>query len=120
MFPLAGKPDEAVPPALAGYINREMAKAEALLKVVGSRPENLADNFATLLPSASAATFQRILELKVYDQGRCFLLPILHFLEEVPSHPVSVSWRLKNWARSLMKLFTLRFTGHLLAHSGDG
>ena len=42
-----------------------MAKAEALLKVIGSRPENLADNFATLLPNASPTLYQRILDLKV-------------------------------------------------------
>lgn len=42
-----------------------MSKAEALLKVIGSRPDNLADNFATLMPSASAAVYQKILDLKV-------------------------------------------------------
>ena len=42
-----------------------MGRAEALLKVVGSRPENLADNFFTLLPAATPADFQRIVDLKV-------------------------------------------------------
>ena len=41
-----------------------MARAEALLKVIGSRPDNLADNFATLMPNAPPALYQRILELK--------------------------------------------------------
>lgn len=50
--------------SFAGYVAREMGKAEALLKVVGSRPENLVDNFFTLMPSGSPADFQRILELK--------------------------------------------------------
>ena len=61
----AGRPNEPVPAALTGYINREMGKAEALLKVVGSRPDNLADNFTTLMPNASASMYQRILDLKV-------------------------------------------------------
>ena len=50
--------------SFSGYVAREMGKAEALLKVVGSRPENLVDNFFTLMPSGSPADFQRILELK--------------------------------------------------------
>ena len=60
----AGKPGEAVHASFSGYVAREMGKAEALLKVVGSRPENLVDNFFTLMPSGSPADFQRILELK--------------------------------------------------------
>ena len=60
-----GKHGDVVLPSLSGYVSREMAKAEALLKVIGSRPENLADNFATLLPNASPAMYQRILDLKV-------------------------------------------------------
>ena len=61
---LVGRPDEPVPAALSGYVTREMARAEALLKVIGSRPDNLADNFATLMPNAPPALYQRILELK--------------------------------------------------------
>lgn len=64
----AGKPGEAVHASFAGYVSREMGKAEALLKVVGSRPENLVDNFFTLMPSGSPADFQRILELKAWPQ----------------------------------------------------
>ena len=59
-----GKPSEAVHASFSGYVAREMGRAEALLKVVGSRPENLVDNLFTLMPSGSPADFQRILELK--------------------------------------------------------
>ncbi len=51
--------------SFTGHVTREMGKAEALLKVIGSRPENLVDNFFTLMPSGSPADFHRILELKV-------------------------------------------------------
>lgn len=51
--------------SFSSYVSGEMGKAEALHKVVGSRPENLVDNFFTLMPSGSPADFQRILELKV-------------------------------------------------------
>ena len=62
-----------MPAALSGYVTREMARAEALLKVIGSRPDNLSDNFATLMPNAPPALYQRILELKV----SCFVtLPL--------------------------------------------
>lgn len=47
-----------------------MSKAEALLKVVGSRPENLADNLATLMPNATAV-YQKILDLKVQPALGC-------------------------------------------------
>lgn len=74
MMCLPGKPDEPAHVSFASYVTREMGKAEALLKVVGSRPENLVDNLFTLMPSGSPADFQRILELKVrfsysYRQG---------------------------------------------------
>jgi hypothetical protein len=35
------------------------------LQVVGSRPDTLLHNFATLLPGATSSDFQRIVELKV-------------------------------------------------------
>ena len=60
-----GKGGQAPSPALQGYVGREMGRVEALLKVVGSRPENLVDNFATLMPLGTAADFQRILDIKV-------------------------------------------------------
>lgn len=59
-----GKADEAAHASFGAYVAREMGKAEALLKVVGSRPENLVDNFFTLMPAGLPADFQRILELK--------------------------------------------------------
>ncbi len=61
----AGRLEEAAGARLAAAVGREMGRAEALLKVVGSRPENLADNFFTLLPAATLADFQRIVDLKV-------------------------------------------------------
>eukprot|EP00884_Botryococcus_braunii_P012952 jgi/Botrbrau1/21658/Bobra.43_1s0058.1 len=42
-----------------------MGRAEALLKVVGSRPENFIDNFFTLIPNGTPAEFNRIQDLKV-------------------------------------------------------
>jgi len=60
----AGRLEEAAGARLAAAVTREMGRAEALLKVVGSRPENLADNFFTLLPAATPADFQRIVDLK--------------------------------------------------------
>lgn len=64
--------------SFSGYMAREMGKAEALLKVVGSRPENLVDNFFTLMPSGSPADFQRILELKASRPNRVTHLLIAH------------------------------------------
>lgn len=64
-FPTAGKASQGPSAALTGYVGREMGRVEALLKVVGSRPDNLVDNFFTLLPSGTAADFQRILDIKV-------------------------------------------------------
>lgn len=61
----AGKASQGPSAALTGYVGREMGRVEALLKVVGSRPDNLVDNFFTLLPSGTAADFQRILDIKV-------------------------------------------------------
>ena len=55
---------EASGPGGNSYIQRELGRAEALLKVVGSRPENLVDNFFTLLPAGGQADFLRILDLK--------------------------------------------------------
>ena len=42
-----------------------MGRAEALLKVVGSRPDTLPENFFTLIPNGSTMDFQRIVDLKV-------------------------------------------------------
>eukprot|EP00252_Welwitschia_mirabilis_P001763 TRINITY_DN11706_c0_g1_i1.p1 TRINITY_DN11706_c0_g1~~TRINITY_DN11706_c0_g1_i1.p1 ORF type:complete len:829 (+),score=191.73 TRINITY_DN11706_c0_g1_i1:175-2661(+) len=46
------------------FVNREMGKAEALLKVILSSVESVADTFRALMPEGTAADFQRILELK--------------------------------------------------------
>lgn len=53
--------------ASAGYnkfVGREMGKAEALLKVILSPVESVADTYRALLPEGTAADFQRILDLK--------------------------------------------------------
>eukprot|EP00897_Mesotaenium_endlicherianum_P004927 jgi/Mesen1/4462/ME000227S03482 len=46
------------------YVTRELGKAEALLKVILSPSEAIADTYRALLPDGSAADFQRILDLK--------------------------------------------------------
>ncbi|GAB2282377.1 HIT domain protein [Dionaea muscipula] len=51
----------------AGYskfVSREMSKAEALLKVILSPMDSVADTYRALLPEGTPAEFQRILELK--------------------------------------------------------
>ncbi|KAM7272946.1 hypothetical protein ACFE04_027610 [Oxalis oulophora] len=51
----------------AGYskfVSREMSKAEALLKVILSPIDSVADTYRALLPEGTPGEFQRILELK--------------------------------------------------------
>ncbi|KAK3017568.1 hypothetical protein RJ639_006635 [Escallonia herrerae] len=51
----------------AGYskfVSREMSKAEALLKVILSPVDSVADTYRALLPEGTTFEFQRILELK--------------------------------------------------------
>ncbi|KAK8622009.1 hypothetical protein V6N13_097637 [Hibiscus sabdariffa] len=51
----------------AGYskfVSREMSKAEALLKVILSPVDSVADTYRALLPEGTPMEFQRILELK--------------------------------------------------------
>ncbi|XVE57517.1 hypothetical protein DITRI_Ditri04bG0096900 [Diplodiscus trichospermus] len=51
----------------AGYskfVSREMSKAEALLKVILSPIDSVADTYRALLPEGTPMEFQRILELK--------------------------------------------------------
>ena len=67
----AGRPGEGAPAAFSTVVQREMGRVEALLKTVGSRPDTLIENFRTLLPTGTAADFQRILDLK----ARCTLNP---------------------------------------------
>lgn len=52
------------PAGFSSWISRELGRAEALLKVVGSRPDTLADNFFTLMPSGTLPDYQRIIDLK--------------------------------------------------------
>ncbi|KAK6136212.1 hypothetical protein DH2020_030044 [Rehmannia glutinosa] len=53
--------------AAAGYskfVSREMSKAEALLKVILSPVDSVADTYCALLPEGTPSEFQRILDLK--------------------------------------------------------
>lgn len=60
-----GEEGSAGPAGFSSWVNRELGRAEALLKVVGSRPDTLADNFFTLMPSGTLPDYQRIIDLKV-------------------------------------------------------
>ncbi|KAL0382643.1 UNVERIFIED_CONTAM: Vacuolar protein sorting-associated protein 53 A, partial [Sesamum calycinum] len=54
-------------PADAGYskfVSSEMSKAEALLKVILSPVDSVADTYSALLPEGTPSEFQRILDLK--------------------------------------------------------
>ncbi|KAM1016244.1 hypothetical protein ACFX13_046688 [Malus domestica] len=46
------------------FVSREMSKAEALLKVILSPIDSVADTYRALLPEGTPMEFQRILELK--------------------------------------------------------
>ncbi|GMH25811.1 hypothetical protein Nepgr_027654 [Nepenthes gracilis] len=46
------------------FVSREMSKAEALLKVILSPIDSVADTYRALLPEGTPTEFQRILELK--------------------------------------------------------
>ncbi|KAJ7967897.1 vacuolar protein sorting-associated protein 53 A [Quillaja saponaria] len=46
------------------FLSREMSKAEALLKVILSPVDSVADTYRALLPEGTPMEFQRILELK--------------------------------------------------------
>ncbi|KAL8538554.1 hypothetical protein ACS0TY_000538 [Phlomoides rotata] len=53
--------------AAAGYskfVSREMSKAEALLKVILSPIDSVADTYCALLPEGTPSEFQRLLDLK--------------------------------------------------------
>ena len=60
-----GEEGSAGPAGFSSWVSRELGRAEALLKVVGSRPDTLADNFFTLMPSGTLPDYQRIIDLKV-------------------------------------------------------
>lgn len=56
----------------AGYskfVSREMSKAEALLKVILSPIDSVADTYRALLPEGTPMEFQRILELKGFKKA---------------------------------------------------
>ncbi|XP_030543340.1 vacuolar protein sorting-associated protein 53 A isoform X1 [Rhodamnia argentea] len=46
------------------FVSREMSKAEALLKVILSPVDSVADTYRALLPEGTTMEFQRVLELK--------------------------------------------------------
>lgn len=46
------------------FVSREMSKAEALLKVILSPVDSVADTYCALLPEGTLTEFQRLLELK--------------------------------------------------------
>ncbi|PWA91894.1 membrane trafficking VPS53 family protein [Artemisia annua] len=58
------------------FVSREMSKAEALLKVILSPVDSVADTYSALLPEGTPSEFQRILELKV-------VIILVHFLFNV-------------------------------------
>jgi hypothetical protein len=53
-----------VPSTFGKYVNRELGKAEAMLKVVLSVDEMSVNTYMALVPDGSAADLQRILEIK--------------------------------------------------------
>ncbi|CAL5434534.1 unnamed protein product [Camellia sinensis] len=61
------------------FVSREMSKAEALLKVILSPVDSVADTYRALLPEGTPLEFQRILELKLSDviQWSCSYEPCL-------------------------------------------
>ena len=66
-----GEEGAAGPAGFSSWVGLELGRAEALLKVVGSRPDTLADNFFTLMPSGTLQDYQRIIDLKVQSFLTC-------------------------------------------------
>ncbi|XP_031479649.1 vacuolar protein sorting-associated protein 53 A [Nymphaea colorata] len=62
-IPTLGKQASGAP-GYSTFVSREMSKAEALLKVILSPVESVADTYRALLPEGTPSDFQRILELK--------------------------------------------------------
>ncbi|PKA50631.1 hypothetical protein AXF42_Ash017970 [Apostasia shenzhenica] len=62
-IPSMGK-QTAVATGYSKFVNREMSKAEALLKVILSPVDSVANTYRALLPEGTPLDFQRILELK--------------------------------------------------------
>lgn len=89
------------------FLHKKIHNAVALVQVVGSRPDTLLQNFATLLPGATASDFQRIVELKVAPHRSlpvCSSIPgpSLPLLQEAcPKCPI-----LRSAAASLLSIAT--------------
>ncbi|XP_020587390.1 vacuolar protein sorting-associated protein 53 A [Phalaenopsis equestris] len=62
-IPTLGK-QSTVAAGYSKFVNREMSKAEALLKVILSPVDSVANTYRALLPEGTPLEFQRILELK--------------------------------------------------------
>ncbi|XP_020273908.1 vacuolar protein sorting-associated protein 53 A [Asparagus officinalis] len=62
-IPALGK-KTTVASSYSKFVNREMSKAEALLKVILSPIESVGDTYRALLPEGTPLEFQRILDLK--------------------------------------------------------
>nr|XP_043630571.1 vacuolar protein sorting-associated protein 53 A-like [Erigeron canadensis] len=60
----------------AKFVTHEMGKAEALLKVILSPLDSVADTYGALLPDGTPSEFQRILELKVYSESLFTNIPL--------------------------------------------
>ncbi|CAH1435177.1 unnamed protein product [Lactuca virosa] len=65
-IPSLGKQQQASGAAASysKFVSREMSKAEALLKVILSPVDSVADTYSALLPEGTHSEFQRILDLK--------------------------------------------------------
>ncbi|KAM0937284.1 putative vacuolar protein sorting-associated protein [Dioscorea sansibarensis] len=62
-IPTLGK-QATVAAGYSKFVNREMSKAEALLKVILSPIESVGDTYRALIPEGTPLEFQRILDLK--------------------------------------------------------
>ncbi|XP_015688115.1 vacuolar protein sorting-associated protein 53 A isoform X2 [Oryza brachyantha] len=62
-IPALGK-QSTVAASYSKFVNREMSKAEALLKVILSPVDSVANTYRALLPEGTPLEFQRILDLK--------------------------------------------------------
>jgi hypothetical protein len=58
-----------------------------VLKVIGSRPDTLIENFRTLLPTGTGADFRRILDLKVCWGSTARVLATHHIAERAKASP---------------------------------
>ncbi|KAH7673770.1 hypothetical protein IHE45_08G029100 [Dioscorea alata] len=63
-IPALGKLQATVAAGYSKFVNREMSKAEALLKVILSPIESVGDTYRALIPEGTPLEFQRILDLK--------------------------------------------------------